>query len=284
MANKIACNSCGMELLPAETRNTPMGNLCEGCHNLFLEFYKNFTKKQMIISIFIHLLPSLFFYAMYLTGNLNDFANEGMSFLALLAFIGGPGAYNIVKNGFAEVGDTVRKSYYKATFTSDTEVSISDHSYNGYTGTQWLTMLFNVVIFIIGVGLTLILGPVVFLVKLLKHQSAKNKYSKQFNPNLDMNKVTVSQSTLDSYTGLIAQKALDIDSEYTSIIEGVEVQHLGYLYYAGNLYAAIGTNEANVVFQEGIMYFLKLFPSNNRYEIVDVETDLYETLYTKMDS
>ncbi len=284
MSSRMTCNSCGVDMLPAEATNTPMGNLCEGCYNLFLEFYKGYTKKQTRVSFFIHLIPALLFYAFYFTGNLEDYANDGMSLVILLLILGGAGAYNIVKNGFVEIGDTVRKNYYKATVSSSNEISISDHSYDGYTGAQWIGMAFNVVLFVIGLGMTLVLGPLVFLFRLMKQARAAKKYDRDYNSNLELKKVKVSQDILDSYRGLIAQKALDIDNEYTSIIEGVEMQHLGYLYYQDYLYAAIGTKFENPVFEEDTLYFVRLYPSNNKYDVVPVETELYSNLYENLNS
>lgn len=278
--NKITCNGCQSEIYSAEAHNTVIGNLCNGCYNLFLDFHAKDTKKKAKSAFFLFFLPSLIWWfliiSIYVEWTTFDTASNVLLFIGIWGLFG---AFNITKNGFSEIGGTVRKEYYKATFSSSNEVSISNHSYNGYTSEQWIKMFFNVFIFAFGLALTLFLGPIVYFVKKAVYRKALKEFKTKYNHNLKLSEKKVSESEILSYSGLIAQKALDSQNHNTSRIEGIEMTHIGYLFYKDVLYGAIGSKDQSLKFEKDTVYFIKLFKNTNSYELVDVNSDLYDALY-----
>jgi len=216
-----------------------------------------------------------------LTGNLAIETEDDISLLIFMVFvIGGVGGFNLVRNGFSEIGEATKKEYYKATYSeSSSDVSITNHSYNAYSAEQWIKIIVNILIFVFGCAVTVFLGPIVYAKKLWNYSQAKKRHKDEFKHDLSPSEMKVTTEEIASYRGLLAQKALDTDEVNYSVIEGVKMKHTGYLFHGGSLYGAIQTNLHNDVFQTNAIYFIKLFKTNNNYEVVDIELPLYDKLY-----
>jgi hypothetical protein len=277
---KITCSGCQKEIYAAEAKNTIIGNLCKGCYNLFLDFRVKSTKERMKSNIFVFLVPSIIF-LVFFGSNYQELMRYEVepSTLVFMLLISSFGATRLMKNGFIEVGETVRKEYYKATFTSDDDFTVTDHSYNTYTAEQWISILLNIIMFIIGVAVTLGLGVIVFLIGVMSYRRAKRQYEHNYIHGLNPGEARVSTDELMSYKGLIAQKALDMESDNSSYIEGIKMEHVGYVFHEQSLYGAITSSFNTPKFEKDVVYFIQLFKHDDHYVLVDPGSTLYRQLY-----
>jgi len=290
MINRVNCSSCNKEIFLAEAKKVKKKRLCEDCYIYYLLDLRYTRKRQFFISFVLYFLPSLFIYLIaFEVSPIIDYSNEYMTINYIFLLITFIGAIYFTRHGF-EVGDPDTYSYYEGDVYGDT-VKIVEKTEESYSIEQKFKILINIGIFIIGFLGIIFLGILVIWVKLflwIKVAKKLSKYDLDSDVNADEDnhhnhdEHTISTKKIKSYKGLIAQKALNPEVKSVSVIEGVEVEHIGYIFHNDILYGAIGTEKENDVFVTMTTYFLKLFPKNNAYEIIELNSELYQTLYDEL--
>lgn len=285
---KNNCASCGAEKNGVYLKNTSIGDLCDSCYNDYLAYFVEEAKGGIRKSFFIFFLTNIFFLILFLTGTLvADEISDGMSILAFYALIFGViGGVNLVKSGFQPVGKAqLRNHLYEGEVDSYGNVNVrSKGSYDTYTTEQWMTIAMNVIVFALGVAITLGAGSIVFLVNVLSYNSKKKEYAAMLEKSgVDSKTHTNPIKILKKYKGPLSQKCINFENDYYTKFKGVEMEHIGYLIHEDELYGAIGTkDESQSEFTAGTAYFIKLSQKNDKFEYVDNPSELYSTLYTKL--
>lgn len=94
--------------------------------------------------------------------------------------------------------------------------------------------------------------------------------------------VSTKDFNLRDYTSRLSKKALDLSGTETSFIHGEEVNHGGYLVHDNELYGVVMTeDEQQDEFQANCLYFIKVDKSTEDYDVVDINLDLYTTLFDR---
>lgn len=189
----------------------------------------------MIISIFINVIPIIFvlLYA-YSEWVMNEPVPDFLFvYFVIMCFT----AYRFVKSEFIAIGAPVRKTFYKGQINSDDSITVNEESYSGYTGEQATSMISNIIMFVFGLAIVSIFGPLIFLYKLVVLKKAKKAYDQDYNPDIDPIYVQYDDSFLKGYKGIMFEKTVESRRVDTfSNIEGKKYKHMSYIFYKADLY------------------------------------------------
>lgn len=233
--SKIQCNGCENEFYESQVTKTYLGKLCKGCYNNFLHYDYKYKKKEMIISIFINVIP-IILVLMYVYSEL-VLKQPNPDFLFVYFVIMCFTAYRFVKSEFISVGAPVRKSFYKGQINSDDSITVNEESYSGYTGEQATSMISNVIMFVFGLAIVSIFGPLIFVYRLLSLKKAKRAFDQEYNPDIDPIYVQYDETILNGYKGIMFEKTVESRRVDTySSIEGIKYKHMSYTIYKNELY------------------------------------------------
>lgn len=274
-----ACDYCGTEVYYSETTSTPMGQVCKGCYNIFLEFNIGHTRGEFIKSIFLFLVPFLLTVYIFSGYAESMSTSDGETLMYVWLIWSAFGAFNLTKNGFMDVGDATRKEYYKANRQYDDSFEITSHTYPSYSGSQWFSIFMNIVIFAFGMAVTMFLGWLVILVRMLSYIRANSKYKNDYDHNLSFDEKRVDLSFFDAYKGVLFDKTMDYENDPVSTIDGYNYEHVGYAIHDDELYATLMALEDTPKHQKDKIQFLKLIPRSTNYQWVEPGGELYETLW-----
>lgn len=278
---KTQCVACHHEIFHAEAHSSPYGQMCKGCYLRYLESIRPTYKNRAIAAIFIFLIPSILWYVIVIPEiPSTDFSKDGwVYFFFLLLIFGGIGGFSLAKNNYAHIGEAETREYYEGSYSdSDSYINLSKKSYKMYNEVQWMKIFFNIAIYGFWCLVAVFFGPIVFIKRWKDKKNLEDaiaKYTKELKPN----EIRVTEKEVSAYTGLIAQKSLDQNAINYSLINGTKVKHIGYIFHNKTLYGAIESTQESTYFQENCVYFIELFKNSNQYKIVDIELQLYDTLF-----
>lgn len=276
------CAGCQREVDSTISHNTELGNLCPQCYNVYLDFAVVETKKAIPKSFFLHLVPNIstiIIASLYYFEILHD--EDISAFSAILVILAGVGAYFLAKNGFNPVGEAGLHEYYKANI-NDNNVRISKRTYSMYSTDQWITIVSNLIKFTASLLLILTFGSLIFFYNIWAHSKATRNYERYFNPTIQNDASDNESDTVNKMlSGSLAKKVLNLQQRNLSLVSGVMMEHIGYIIHSDELYGAIQTDVPNDMFATKTLYFIKVLMDGESYELVSVDTSLYNVLYQK---
>lgn len=276
------CELCNHEVYSSEANHTYVGTLCKGCYNNFLEFDLNYRKKEVISGVFLYLLPIILLsiYIISIEMLNTDWSGVLFPYYILITIA----AYRLVKNGFSNVGEPVKQSFLKGQMNSDNTVNITEESYNSYTISQMLSIVYNIVLFVIGLIFSAVLGPIVFIVKVIQYKHSKNIYIKKFDHNISPKDKRYSQDFFHGYKGIMFDKIMDDPEKGVfSVISNIKYKHVSYLIYQDKLYGILVCLEDKGSHYTDEICFIKLKKYSAEYDFIQEPEEEYKELYEYVD-